>query len=300
MAGAAPTPRHRQVPQFISVIIPHYNDLANLSRCLERLERQTFPRDRFEVIVADNNSACGIDAVRTVATRATVVPAPIQGAGPARNAAVAVSRGDALAFIDSDCFADPGWLDAGAEALVLFDFAGGEVRTTVADEQRLSAAEAYEAVFAFNFRKYIEKDKFSGTGNLFVSRRVFDQVGPFRGGVSEDVEWSHRATGLGFTIGFVPAAIVDHPARATWADLTKKWARVVREGYLLTLEKRFGRTRWLARAIAVTGSPFLQIPQVLASPRLPGLRNKAMGVLGLMGVRFYRAAKMVQSLVMPL
>src|SRR5471032_2792442 len=90
---------------FVSVVIPHYNDLDNLTICLQRLRRQSWPSDRFEVIVADNNSTCGIEAVRRIAPDIRVVPAAEQGAGPARNAGVAVARGDVLAFIDSDCAA---------------------------------------------------------------------------------------------------------------------------------------------------------------------------------------------------
>ena len=51
---------------LVSVIIPHYNDLANLDRCLRSLAAQTLPESRFEVIVADNNSRCGIEEVHRV------------------------------------------------------------------------------------------------------------------------------------------------------------------------------------------------------------------------------------------
>ena len=44
---------------LISVIIPHYNDLTNLERCLTLLAAQTLPKSQFEVIIADNNSRCG-------------------------------------------------------------------------------------------------------------------------------------------------------------------------------------------------------------------------------------------------
>lgn len=281
---------------FVSVIIPHYNDLANLPRCLALVERQTWPRDRFEIIVADNNSRCGIEAVRAAAPGAIVVAAPIQGAGPARNAGVAVARGEVLAFCDSDCFAEPSWIEGGVGALRRFDYAGGEVITDVADPRHLSLAEAYEAVFAFNFRKYIEQDKFSGTGNLFVPRRVFEATGPFRAGVSEDKEWCHRANAAGFRLGYEPAAVVAHPARRTWDELCLKWQRVVRESYLLAREKPGWKLRWLARTVAVAASPIPHAARVLRHARLPGLRNKAMGLAGLIGIRGYRAWLMLRAL----
>ena len=85
----------------ISVVIPHYNDLKRLSLCLDALRRQTYPADRVEIVVADNASPQGVEAVRAVvADRARVVLVRDRGAGPARNGGVAASTGEILAFID--------------------------------------------------------------------------------------------------------------------------------------------------------------------------------------------------------
>ena len=285
----------KPVKPFVSVIVPHFNDIANLTRSIALLREQTWPADRVEIIVADNNSECGLEAVREAAPGAIVIPAPIQGAGPARNAAVAVAKGDILAFIDSDCFADPGWLAAGVAALDRFDYVGGQVITDVPDPEHMSVAEAYEAVFAFNFKKYIEVDKFSGTGNLFVPRTVFDATGPFRSGVSEDKEWCHRANGLGFRLGYAPDAIVAHPARRNWRELCGKWRRVTMESYLLQREKPLGMLRWMGRSVATAGSSVVHAPRVLRHPRLGGWRNKSHGLLGLIAIRFYRSWLMLDA-----
>ena len=61
----------------VSVVVPHYQDLERLDRCLAALEQQSMARDRYEIIVADNMSACGPDAVRClIAGRARLVLAP--------------------------------------------------------------------------------------------------------------------------------------------------------------------------------------------------------------------------------
>lgn len=68
----------REQRPIVSVVIPHYNDLGNLERCMELLAAQTLPRDQFEVVVADNNSRCGLKEVERVCRDiARVVPAPI-------------------------------------------------------------------------------------------------------------------------------------------------------------------------------------------------------------------------------
>ncbi len=198
---------------FVSVVIPHYNDLAALQVCVAGLARQTWPAARMEVIVADNNSACGIAAVRAAVPSCRVIPAPVQGAGPARNAGAAVARGEILAFIDSDCDPDPDWIEHGVHALAEYDFLGGHVRTTARDAARPTPVEAWEIVFGFDFERYIVDEGYTGSGNMWVWRSVFDAVGGFRTGVSEDVEWSHRATALGFRLGYEPRAVVSHLAR---------------------------------------------------------------------------------------
>ena len=151
-------PTSRTDLPFVSVIIPHYQDLEGLKLCLASLDAQTYPRDRFEIVLADNNSPVGEAAVsRVVAGRAKLTIVTEKGAGPARNGAVATSRGDVLAFIDSDCVAETEWLAAGVEALSRYDLVGGRVRVLVRDPDHMSGAEAYERVFAFDFKTYIEK-----------------------------------------------------------------------------------------------------------------------------------------------
>jgi GT2 family glycosyltransferase len=287
-----------ELKPFVSVIIPHYNDFENLRQCLELVYRQSWPAKAREIIVSDNNSEGGIAAVQRVASSDTrIISAPQQGAGLARNVGVAVARGTIFAFLDSDCFADRDWLTEGVEALNHFDYVGGRVITTAEDTRNLTAAEAYEIVFAFNFKKYIEKDKFSGTGNLFVLRKIFQKVGGFRSGVSEDVDWCRRANAMHMRLGYAEKAIVEHAARRQWSALTRKCDRVLIETFLLSQERPNWRLRWLGYTAAVAVSPLIHWVRPLLSPRLPGFRAKIMGIVGLIGIRVYRSYHMMRLLM---
>jgi GT2 family glycosyltransferase len=191
----------------ISVVVPHFDDLANLDKCLSALERQTIPADQFEIVVADNNSTCGRGPVeRTIAGRAQLVTVSERGAGPTRNGGASVARGEILAFTDSDCVPSPEWLAEGTAALADYDFVGGRVTVSVADEGNVTPTEAFEKVFAFDFERYIKRKGFTGSGNLFVPRAIFNAVGGFGTGVSEDVDWSRRAIAKGYRLGYAPAA----------------------------------------------------------------------------------------------
>ena len=273
----------------VSVIVPHYRDLSGLALCLSALGRQSYPKDRFEVIVADNASPEGPAAVaEVIAERAQLVVVPDKGAGPARNGGVAASSGEVLAFIDSDCVAEPSWIEEGVKALESFDFVGGRVRVLVADPKRVTPVEAFERVFAFDFKTYIERKGFTGAGNLFCPRPLFDRVGGFKTGVSEDVEWSRRAQADGFALGYAPLAVVGHPARRSWTELVSKWKRINAETWGLSAGGPARRLRWILRTLLLPASAVVHAIKVIASPELSSVGQRVGAISVLFRIRFWR------------
>lgn len=275
-------------PPAISVIVPHYQDLERLDLCLSALMAQRCDRD-FEVVVSDNASPCGETAVaRVIAGRARLTVATEKGAGPTRNAGVAASRGAVLAFTDSDCIPDPGWLAAGMAMLESCDFVGGKMIVLVPDAARMNGVEAFESVFAFNNRRYVEQEGFTVTANLFCPRAVFDRVGGFRTGLSEDLEWCHRATAAGYRIGYAESAVVGHPARADWVELVGKWRRINAETFGLFLNRRRGRVRWAIRNLGLPLSVLAHAPVVMRSDAISGLSNRVRALGTLARLRLWR------------
>lgn len=282
--------RENEVTLRISVIVPHYHDLPSLDRCLSALTAQTFPAAEREIVVADNASPEGLAAVEAVvAGRARVVLATERGAGPARNAGVAASAAPLLAFTDADCVPDPGWLAAGLAALDRHDFVGGQMSVIPSPGPGpASGAEGFERVFAFHNERYVREVGFTVTANLFCSRAVFDRTGPFRVGVSEDIEWCHRARDAGFRIGYAAHARVGHPPRPDWASLLGKWRRLQSERYALISETAGGRARYLAQTWLLPPSILFDVPKVLRSPALSGRKERAAALATLARLRLWR------------
>jgi len=278
----------RQI-DLASVIVPHLDDYENLDACLAMLQEQSFPSDRTEVIVADNGSSRGLDAVRgIVGTRGRVVEVAERGAAPARNAGVRASRGEAIAFIDSDCRPDRRWLEEGLAELQLADFAGGRVDVLVQDPKRMTAAEAFESVFAFQNERYVKDLNFTVTASMFVWRSVFDAVGGFENGVPEDLDWCRRARVKGYRIGFAPNSIVGHPARRTMSELERKWRRLTLEWCEGARRDRRGPVYVLLHAWAVLLSIGPHSLAAISSNRLGGIRNRLLAVGALARIRGYR------------
>lgn len=300
MHDASPSPIHVPDAPRVSVVVPHYDDLDRLDRCLDLLMAQTFPAAEREIIVADNGSPQGEDAVRArIAGRARLVIAPEKGAGLARNVGVAAARAPLLAFTDADCLPEPGWLAAGLAALAHTDVIGGGMKVVPEHAGRLTGAEAFEHVFAFSNERYVREEGFTVTANLFCARSTFDAVGPFRTGVSEDIEWSRRATAKGFHLAYAADAVVGHPPRPDWPALLKKWRRISDERFLLeTQTVRGGRWRWLAKSWLMPASILAHAPRIWRSPDLsPAERRAALATLA--RLRLWRLADAHRRVLRP-
>ncbi len=283
----------------ISVIVPHLNQAHQLESCLSSLARQSFELGKVEIIVVDNGSnAEPVDICRQF-TSVTLTREDIPGPGPARNKGISISKAPILAFIDADCTADGKWLQAIADAFKDpgTDVIGGDVRIALVDPEHMTMLEAYESVYAYRQQEYIERQGFSGTGNLAMRRAVFEEVGPFAGiGVAEDREWGQRATATGVSIAYRPQMKVFHPARKTFAELQAKWDRHVAHDFQSQVHGAIGAARWSAKAIALAASPIWEVGRILTSDRLDSPTQRVLALRLIFKIRFYRSLRMISHL----
>lgn len=223
---------------FVSVIVPVYNDAARIHMCIAALLAQTYPRERYEVLVVDNGST---DDTRAVVARFPVtllVEDTTKGSYAARNTGLAQAHGDIIAFTDSDCTPSPAWLAEGVHAMHAqqADLVGGHVRFVTSP--RPSGAEIQDAIANLRVERYIREDGAAVTANLFVRAGVFDAIGRFplvlSGG---DKMFTQRATQAGFRLVYAPAAEVAHPTRRLGA-LLKKQFRVGKGHHAMRASRR--------------------------------------------------------------
>ena len=219
-----------QVQPLVSVIIPVYNDVSRLELCLRALDAQRYPS--YEVIVVDNGSTDG-DVARVCETFAQVRFARElkEGSYPARNKGLSLAQGDVIAFTDSDCIPAADWLEQGVSRLQQTERCGlvaGHVDVFPRDRAHPSLVELYDMMLAFPQERYVAKNRYGVTANLFTTRAVFDAVGPFDAELKSggDQEWGQRVAAAGFTLVYAAEARVARPARASFKDLGKKARRV--------------------------------------------------------------------------
>lgn len=201
----------------VSVVIPVRNRRVLLERLLESLDAQTY-RD-FEVVVVDDGSTDGsgeVAAGRTVGERLVrVVDGCGHGAVAARCRGVTDACGEILAFTDSDCRADPGWL---AVAVSRFDAGADVVHGRTRPERPTGPLE--RSIWADDEGLY-------PTCNILYRRSTYDALGGFDGaagtrwgfrmeprakglGFGEDSLLAWRARREGYRVDFAPDALISH------------------------------------------------------------------------------------------
>ncbi|MHA6692436.1 glycosyltransferase family 2 protein [Devosia sp. A449] len=282
-----------------SVILPHLNE-PDLLACLQSLDQQKMDGIPFEIIVVDNGSTVPPEGTVSLVSGARLLYQSIPGPGPARNLGAAEAKAPLLLFIDADCIAMPHWLSrivSYFDEHKSVDIVGGNIRIQPTRSGRLTAVEAYESIYSYRTRFYVEHHGFAATGNMAVRAEVFQKIGPFGGiGTMEDTAWGQRATGMGYRIAYLDGACVTTPSCKSIAELTRRWDRHVAHEFGELDRTLASVARWLAKTAIMALSPLGEIVPILRSDRVEGVREKMLAFACLTRVRLYRAARMIDLL----
>ena len=212
----------------ITVIVPVYNNPAGIKSLITSLLKLNYPRNRLEIIIVDNNSA---DDTASVIKQYPVryVFESLPGSYSARNKGIRSARGEIIAFTDSDCSADSAWVHAAVSSFSP-DVAAISGRIKFSFRSRNpDVCEYLDSSRKLDQKSYIKKG-FAVTANFFVRRRNFDKYGLFRGDLISggDYEFGRRLTMAGEKIIYCPQAVVTHPARNSFRQLSSKTVRIGR------------------------------------------------------------------------
>ena len=221
---------------LVSVIVPVRNGEAFLAEALESAFAQTW--EQLEVIVVDDGSTDGSAAIAASFPGVTLLTQAPQGTAGARNAAVAASRGELLAFLDADDLWPPTKLELQAGYLISHpdvDVILGRQDLIVEPGVSLPAWVARDGGL----------DRARGSTqplSLVTHRRIWELVGPFTPGLlfADDTDWLMRAGELGVRIEMLEEIVLHrriHGANITYDD------DALRRGLALALKGRIDRRR---------------------------------------------------------
>ncbi|HEX7579391.1 MAG TPA: glycosyltransferase family 2 protein [Thermoanaerobaculia bacterium] len=220
-----------------SVVVLNFNSGDLIGRCIECLMAQT--AEDYEIVLVDNASTdgstermatmfAGEERLRIVRSGAN------RGCAGGRNFGVEHARGEIIAFVDSDAYADPGWL-----ANVLKPF--GDPRVGVVASRAILDGnpwllnglggtlnrQGYGWDLAFGepieFAELPEEVLFASGNGLTARKEIFDRIGGFDEvyfNYYEDVDFCLRARRSGYGVVPAPDATLYHGLGA--ADLINR------------------------------------------------------------------------------
>jgi len=234
----------------VSVIIPTYHDWKRLSYCIDALSKQTYPQDKFEVIIVNNDPEDSPPEL-SLPDNFRIISEGKSGSYAARNSGIKEAESEILAFTDSDCIPGKYWIEnavkhmnKGAERVA------GKIELFY-DKENLTFAEKYEKAFAFRQDSNASKG-YSVTANFITWRYFFSEIGLFNESMFSggDVEWNLRAKENNVSIIYAENVAVKHPARKTIKEILNKRKRVT--SGLVKLKQNLGLKSlllWLIKGI---------------------------------------------------
>ncbi|WP_233158234.1 glycosyltransferase [Actinokineospora bangkokensis] len=240
----------------LSVVLPVYDEAANLDRVLASLRDQRGPdgpldRELYEVVVVDNNSTDDTAAItrRFAAAHPDLavhlIAEPEQGVSCARRAGMdfAVERGRARPFTDpdercylvsadADCVVDPDWLwelfeamESSKAAIGVCDyyysaehFTGRPLLWDAIQRTLRCRLAAWPVLGGFPDGKgfAVEREAYAAVGGIEVFYQLRD--GRFVNHLSDDWDFGIRVRGSGHDITFAPRSRVEiNPRRVNHA-----------------------------------------------------------------------------------
>jgi len=204
----------------VSIIIPVRNRPEEISTCLKSLTQLDYPRENMEIIVVDDASDDNTPSVVSEFPANLIALREHKQASFCRNLAAQHAKGNILAFIDSDCLADPLWL---RELIPAFTDASlgavGGLVDSYFDENDLDHYERVKSPLNMGswFKSSREGEKFFyvPSCNLLVRRGLFLRLRGFKDDlhVGEDVDFCWRVQDYGYHVEYRPIGKVYHKHR---------------------------------------------------------------------------------------
>jgi GT2 family glycosyltransferase len=213
-----------------SVIVPTRARPRQLAACLEALADLDYPRDRFEVLVVDDDGGLPlgpvIDAFRG-SLDLTLLVQSRAGPAAARNAAAKHARGDLIVFTDDDCRPTPSWLRRLAEPLAAeADRAvGGRTVNALPGNPYATTSQLVISVGYSHNNRDPHDARFFASNNLAFQREAFLDLGGFDPTfiTSEDRDLCARWRLSGRRMTYVPEAVVFHASELTFTRFCRQF-----------------------------------------------------------------------------
>ena len=214
---SAPQTSDARLP-MASIVICSYNGAATIESCLRSMQKLRYPGE-FEVIFVDDGSTDNTQEILQQFPWVRNIRQKNKGLSFARNVGMEAARGEIVVYTDSDCEADEDWLYYLALALTRGGYVGMGGPNLIPDEGSWIADCVGLSPGGPTHVMIDDREAEHVPGcNMAFYKWALRQINGFdpqfrKAGDDVDVIW--RLQGLGYPIGFAPAAQVWHYRRNT-------------------------------------------------------------------------------------
>ncbi len=252
----------------LSIVIPTYNGASRIARCLHALLEQTASRAAEIVVVSDGSTDETARIVSQIAAHAPqlrLIEQPNSGPAAARNRGAMEARGQILLFTDDDCVPESTWLQAMLESFLDPHVVGAKgvyrtsQRSLVARFVQVEYEDKYRLMASLPSIDFIDTYSAAFLRDRFLEMGGYDSSFPVA--CAEDVELSYRMSTRGWTMKFVPDAVVFHTHPDTFYKYLKKKYKFA-FWRVLAVRKNPGK------AVKDSHTPQLMKAQLLLAPAL--------------------------------
>lgn len=257
--GHVPLPKGMKEYPFVSVLVPAHNEAVVLERTVQALMNFDYPKDRYEIIVINDNSSDNTEEIlsrlmktdpdRRLICVSTDKEVGGNGKSNALNIGYSIARGSVIAIYDADNTPEREALRILVENLMTDDRLGaviGKFRTRNRNATLLTRFVNIETLthqFMNQAGRYFYWKLCTIPGTNYVIRRsIVEKVGGWDvKALSEDTEISFRIYRMGYYIKMIPQAVTweqEPQYLKQWFRQRVRWAK----GNLYVMIKNFKYT----------------------------------------------------------
>lgn len=210
---------------LVSVVIPTYNRLRTLQKTIAHIRYQTFPSDKYEIIVVDDHSKDGTKEYLYSIKNDLCIKIEVNkqncGRAVTRNRGADIADGEHIIFIDDDIWTTNQFIEEHYKLLKNINAKGCSVGAVLVSKEtpRTVLNEFYNNHHKWCYKEmFLAKDNlpfyFCKTANLAIPKKIFTRIGSFDEKYiqygSEDTDLGKRLTKKGYPLHFCSQAIGYH------------------------------------------------------------------------------------------
>lgn len=229
--------RPTKIPN-ISIVIPTFNEERTIKNCLESLYSIDYPKENFEIIIADGGSKDNtLDIVRNYQEKLNIKLVNGGTRGEGCNTGIENALYPYIVFTDADCTFGKEWLKTLVSTLLEVESKNvvsvGGPNITPYEDTLFARCVGYVTSsfwgsggsrFGWKKKEACFVDHNSGC-NVIYKKNILEEIGKFDTSLktAEDVDLDYRILKKGYKLYYTPDAVVMHWRRATWRKFFRQY-----------------------------------------------------------------------------